>query len=112
MEKLYHITQEDLWYLAKLKGEYDFCALKTDGFIHLSFKEQVIATANRFFKDKENLIVLEIQKDLLRSELKVEKADDVAESFPHLYGPLNLESVVKVWTLSKNSEGTFEDLVD
>lgn len=87
---LYHITTKENWKKAQDQGFYDFCALKTDGFIHLSTKEQYLQIANKFFKEKDNLVLLKIDSTKLKSRVLFEKG------FPHLYGPLNLEAVISM----------------
>lgn len=107
-----HITTQKDWTLAKEKKEYDFCALKKEGFIHCSFPEQTIATANRFFTNISDLLVLDIDSSKCQSEIKIEKAFDIDESFPHIYGPINIDAVVKVNRLVKSEEGRFTHLAD
>ena len=52
----------------------------------------------RFYADvPEELVLLEIDPDLLTSELRVEYVAEVDDSFPHIYGPLNIEAVVATY---------------
>ena len=63
------------------------------GFIHLSWREQVAGTFERFYADAESVVLLTIDAAKLSSPLR---ADAIAggELFPHLYGPLPIEAVV------------------
>ena len=110
MGKIYHITTSENWDLAVAKELYDFCALKTDGFIHCSTFTQVIKTANDFFKGADNLIVLEIETDKTQSEIRFENLEGGDEKFPHIYGPVELDAVVGLYTLIKNNENLFMTL--
>lgn len=106
MNYLYHITSKFDYIKAKDKGFYDFCALKTDGFIHLSLKEQVLNTANKYFKGQINLVVLEIDQAKLNEKLVFENSEGGGvDDFPHLYGPLNLNSIVRVVDLVESKDG-------
>jgi uncharacterized protein (DUF952 family)/uncharacterized damage-inducible protein DinB len=71
------------------------------GYIHLSFADQVAATARRHYAGREDVLVLEIEPRRLHSEVRLEPADGSSERFPHLYGPLPLDSVVSVRPLSE-----------
>lgn len=108
--RIQHITTIKDWQAAKAKNLYDFDALKKEGFIHCSYPNQTIATANRFFKTMSDLIVLEVEIEKCQAEIKIEKAFDIDEMFPHIYGPINLDAVVKTYSLEKNSDGRFEKL--
>lgn len=112
MPIIYHITTEETWKKALSKNTYDFCALKTEGFIHCSTFEQTIATANRFFKNQEGLIVLELDESKIKSKVLYESVPDMNEKFPHIYGELNTDSVVKVKKLTKDSSGDYNSLTD
>ena len=110
MDKIYHITTNENWSLAVGKGLYDFCALKTEGFIHCSTFSQVVATANRFFKEADNLIVLELKSDEIHSEIRFENLQVGDEKFPHIYGPVELGAVVGIYKLTKNDRNLFSSL--
>ncbi len=90
---IYHVTTETAWQEALRLGFYEAASLHTEGFIHLSQKEQVAGVLDRYYKNVSGLLVLEIEESLLTAPLKYEFADSVQEDFPHLYGRLNLEAV-------------------
>lgn len=108
---IYHITNKFDYVKAKDKGFYDFCALKTEGFIHCSTKDQYLATANRYFLGKTNLILLKIETDKLNSKLVYENTVGGQELFPHLYGPISLNAVVSVHELNEKN-GKFLDITE
>ena len=112
MAIIYHMTKPQTWKMAKEKNVYDFCALKTDGFIHCSTLEQTLPTANRFFRDELQIIVLVIDEDKVNAKIIYEPADDVDESFPHIYGEINLDAVIKVQELEKDADDYFIGLKD
>tara|TARA_R110000868_G_scaffold209490_3_gene459304 strand:- start:1317 stop:1604 length:288 start_codon:yes stop_codon:yes gene_type:complete len=88
---IYHLVSMIEW---NDKGDqYSPASLKSEGFIHFSTKEQVDATYERFYKPQE-MYLLEVDESILKHKLIYEEAD--GDSYPHLYGPLNLDAVVRV----------------
>lgn len=89
---LYHLISPKDW--ESVEGQsYSPESLKTEGFIHLSTKDQFQKTYQRYFLGQE-MLVLEIDETKLKAKLKYETNDH--GEFPHLYGPLNLDAVVHV----------------
>jgi uncharacterized protein (DUF952 family) len=97
---IYHITYREDWKRAQSQGFYRAPSLDTEGFIHCSMKNQVAATAQRFFKGQKGLVVLCIDTKSLTSEMKMEPPSHPTETpvgpevFPHVYGVINISSVV------------------
>lgn len=94
---IYHLALAGAWTEARAAGSYTASTLGLDlsdvGFIHCSRPEQVDGVYDRFYAGvTEPVLLLTIDTDLLISPWQY---DDVAgESFPHIYGPLNVEAVV------------------
>ncbi|MGD1897292.1 MAG: DUF952 domain-containing protein [Phormidesmis sp.] len=103
---IFHITDRAAWQRAQVAGAYCAPSLETEGFIHFSQEHQVIATANRFYRGQSGLVLLAVACDRLQSELRY---DDVLAhgTFPHLYGPLNLDAVVAVHSFDAGPAGQF-----
>ncbi|WP_404785411.1 DUF952 domain-containing protein [Altericista sp. CCNU0014] len=95
MTNLFHITEAICWQAARAEGIYRAASLQTEGFIHLSERDQVPWVGNQFYRGQTGLVLLEIDRALLTSELRYDKVPGHG-TFPHLYGPLNLEAVVRV----------------
>jgi uncharacterized protein (DUF952 family) len=92
---IYHVTDTKTWQNALDKGHFEAASLHTEGFIHTSKKEQVAGVLQRYYKDREDLLLLHIDESLLTAPLKYEFSPSVNEVFPHVFGPINLESVVQ-----------------
>src|SRR3989304_809808 len=113
---IYHLTTRKFWKRALATGDYRIDSLEDEGFIHCSTLAQILPVAEKFFPHKNKLVVLLIENTLLTSILKWEPPSDGAppvgalegELFPHIYGPLNLDAVVKVLDIERNAEGLFE----
>jgi uncharacterized protein (DUF952 family) len=51
---------------------------------------------SRYFKGQTGLVILRIDTERLTSPLKWESPPGSDETFPHVYGPVNLDAVVGV----------------
>lgn len=103
----YHITEERNWIEALPVGEYSPPTFQVDGFIHCSTTEQVLKVAKRFFAGRNDLVLLSINSDLVAPEIVYENLEGGMEQFPHIYGCLNLEAVIKVSTFFPDADGEF-----
>jgi uncharacterized protein (DUF952 family) len=105
---IYHITPREEWERARASGSYQADSLHSEGFIHCSTGEQVIATANRFYRGKSGLVLLAIETDRLSAPLKFENLEGGPILFPHIYGPLNLDAVAAAIPFPPQPDGTFQ----
>ena len=99
MNLIYHIVSATDWAKQASQPTYEASSLQTEGFIHLSRKEQVSKTLSRYYQNVPGLLLLHVDADKLTHELTYEVATN-NERFPHLYGPLNKDAVVEVEPLS------------
>jgi uncharacterized protein (DUF952 family)/(2Fe-2S) ferredoxin len=106
MNTILHITQRQAWTTAKNLGTYRSNSLDSEGFIHCSTVAQVIGSANRFFKDQTDLVILKIDIDRVTPEIRYE-GEDQNNLFPHIYGELNIDAVIGSIDLELNSDGSF-----
>ena len=95
---IYHIALAEDWERARSAGAYRISTrgrtLEQEGFIHCSRAGQVAAVADRFYRGVPDLVLLTIDERLVRSEVRYESSTGAVESFPHIYGPLDVEAVV------------------
>jgi len=101
-----HITKSEQWQKAKLEGVYRGDTLDSQGFIHCSTFQQVIRVANALYHEQRGLVLLCITSDRVQSEIKYESAGS-EELYPHIYGPLNIDAVEKVWDFEPTEDGKF-----
>ena len=95
---IFHLAIPDDWVAAFAVGEYTMSTrgvtLEQEGFIHCSTREQIVGTANRFYGDLDQLVVLTIDPQLVPSAIVWESAGaDLDVLFPHVYGPLPVAAV-------------------
>lgn len=101
-----HITTRQAWEDALRRGEYRAPSLEAEGFIHCSLPGQVVRVANALFRGQRGLVLLCIDPARLRAEVRYE-ALGTAEPFPHVYGPIDLDAVVRVVDFPPGPDGTF-----
>lgn len=105
---IYHITTADRWEAAQKLGVYRADSLQSQGFIHCSDAQQVVRVANALFARKQGLTLLHIDPRKLKANVVYENLDGGTEDFPHVYGPIDLEAVVKVTSFRPNPDGNFD----
>jgi uncharacterized protein (DUF952 family) len=104
---IFHLAIPEDWAAAYASGEYLVStremSLDEVGFIHCSTRDQVEATANRFYGDTDQLMLLTIDSLLVPSRIIFEPpVPDSPLLFPHIYGPLPVSAVTLAspWTRS------------
>jgi len=50
----------------------------------------------RYFSGKTNLVRLSVDTDKLTSRFIYEWSPSTADTFPHVYGPINIDAVIEV----------------
>lgn len=75
-----------------------------DGYIHLSTADQLDETADRHFAGRDDLQIVAVDLDSQGAALRWEAARGGA-LFPHLYGPLLLETVIAYGPLARSRGG-------
>jgi uncharacterized protein (DUF952 family) len=112
---LYHIADRAVWAAAQESASYVPASLASEGFIHCSTASQVLAVAHRFYAGQSGLVLLVIDPARLEPTLKWEQVSDQPASpsgepdptFPHIYGPMNLDAVTEVLDFEPGTDGTF-----
>ncbi len=104
---VYHIIQQSAWKRALAGESYIPESVRTEGFIHCSTREQILLPANSLFRGQRDLILLEIEPARVTAEIVYEDCYQSGNAFPHIYGPLNLEAVVRTIPFPCQSDGSF-----
>jgi len=102
---IYHLTTLPEWQKAQEEGVYIPGGFETDGFIHCSDHYQIKSTANRYYRETPQLIVLEIDPNLTDAELVYENLEGGEMPYPHLYGVLLVGAVRTVHQLGHHENG-------
>jgi uncharacterized protein (DUF952 family) len=100
-----------MWDAGRVLGSYSAPSLEEVGFIHCSSAGQVLQVANAFYQHLEDPVVLWIDTGRLVSSVRWETPEGGdpfgGERFPHVYGAVDLDAVVRVTGLVRGSEGEF-----
>jgi len=99
---IYHsITTAD-WTLALKNGVYSPASIEKQGFIHCSMLDQLVSITNLVFSARPDLIILEIDEKKVTAKVVHEDLKGHGR-FPHIYGALNLDAVVKTYPMLTDS---------
>lgn len=109
-EMIYHIAKAKDWDLAQEGKVYKPASLKTARFIHAATKHQLTKLVRSgTFTSEHQWILLTLDPLKVQAEIRYEPGDDTPgfksqpnELFPHIYGPLNLDAIVKAEQLPSN----------
>lgn len=105
MALIYHLTHKDAWENARPTGEYAAPSLAEEGFIHCSQDiPQLLRVVGRLYPGETSLMVLDVDLDKLTSPLKEEPSRS-GEIYPHIYGKLNADAVVRERPLQVGADG-------
>ncbi|WP_016907194.1 DUF952 domain-containing protein [Streptomyces xiaopingdaonensis] len=101
MTELLHLTERGIWEAARTAGVYRHStrgsSLEEVGFIHASLPHQLPTVAALLYgspPERDDLLVLVVDDQGL--DVRYEAAEPGGEEFPHLYGPLPLDAVLRV----------------
>ncbi len=114
---IYHIVPEKEYLKLAAKEKYIPNNFNDFGFVHCAFKVSVLSVADDYYsKVKDKLILLKINPEKLKSDVKYEEATpeeglgkehlNTSNVFPHVYGPVDNDAVEGVGELGKK-EGKY-----
>lgn len=104
--KTFHLTTVDVWAAQEKLRRYRPQQFDDDGFIHCTDgEENLVAVGNRYYRnDPRSFLALEIDLSRVISPACYE---DVGRVYPHIYGPLEVSSVISVRRVARADDGTF-----
>src|SRR5262245_4460865 len=110
MTLIFHIARRSDWDAAVAAGDYRISTLGQTlaevGFIHASTVAQVQKVADRYYRGLLDLVLLTIEMERISSPVQWDPVGD--ETYPHIYGPLNLDAVIRTTTLELAPDGNHE----
>ena len=106
MSYIYKILRNSEWQNLNETGFFAGSPVDArDGYIHLSFSDQVGETAAKHFAGADGLVLVQFNATDFGEALKAEPSRGGA-LFPHLYGVLPLAAMNGHWILSLSADGT------
>ncbi len=105
---IFHIATSDGWRAALGAGSYSVASLDIEGFVHMSTAGQVLATASRYYRGVDGLVLLVIDEARLDPPAFRYDTATGGDLFPHYYAPIPLTAVVGVHAFSSSEDGSFD----
>lgn len=104
---IFHITRREAWDKAEAEGAYRSESFPTEGFIHCSTSDQVVQVANIRFRGQGGLVLLGIDTERVLANICYENLEGGEQMFPHIYGEINIDAVMRVWEFEPGGDGYF-----
>ncbi len=109
MSRIFHIATLAEWEAAQESGSYTTSTLgrtlAEEGFIHASHADQWQGVRRRFYAGvTEPLVLLAIDPERLGAPVVEEVPEGADRAFPHIYGALNADAVVRTIPLDEHGE--------
>jgi uncharacterized protein (DUF952 family) len=110
MSIIFHIARQAAWTKREEHSEVGYYRpemFPVDGFVHCSTSDQVVKVADLRFRGQPGLVLLCIDTDKVRAEIRYENLEGGRELFPHIYGEINTDAVVQVVEFEPGADGYF-----
>jgi uncharacterized protein (DUF952 family) len=105
MKRLFHFVLPRIWqdHVASGAARFEPSSLAREGFVHLSWADQLAGTLDVHFAATDAVLALELR--LLDRTAFVEEPSRGGALFPHLYRALATAECVRVWRLDRTKDG-------
>ena len=103
MVLLLHIAKVEDWLKGKAEKVY-----KPES---LNLPNQILEVANKYYPNQQDLVLLYIDSNKVKSKIKYEDLNKEGKQFPHIYGILNTDAVIKVVEFKPEMDGKFTKIV-
>lgn len=103
--KIFHLVPDEEWQATSGAEAYSPPSLSKEGFIHFSEQRQLLRSAEKYFKGRDDLLIICVDASKLQAELRFDPVEQ--DRFPHLYGPLNFDAVEAVVAFARGADGKF-----
>lgn len=104
MNITYHMVPKNYYEAQNSSVDYQPAEFDRDGFIHCTDGEFMVSgIAYNIFKNlNDELLVLFIDKDAVKAKTQY---DDQDQLYPHIYGHLNRDAIIKVISMIRDRKG-------
>ena len=110
MAIIFHIARSEAWGNRERRAgaeAYSPEMFPVDGFVHCSTEDQVVKVADIRFRGQKELVLLCIDTNKVKAEIRYENLEGGRELFPHIYGEIDTDAVVQVAEFKPNINGHF-----
>ncbi len=104
---LLHIIGTNDLRAAREVGEIVTPSLADEGFIHCSYENQVLTPANQRFSGRYDLVLLILDPQLITAPLVIEDSYGSGTEFPHVYGPIPIDAILRIVEFPPDADGSF-----
>lgn len=101
---VYALSPSD-WKTFERTGTYRPPSLDEEGFVHCSKPEQIVLVADTVHADSDEMVLLLLDEPRFESPVRYETNGDRNSAFPHVYGPLTLDTVVETFDFEQDETG-------
>ncbi len=101
---IYRIAEPSDWLAALAGGAFASADLAAEGFIHASERQQILRTAEKYYRNRADLLLLEIDEQKLNVRVVREDLTGSGQRFPHIYGPIPMAAIVRHLAFSTVAE--------
>lgn len=106
IDEIYHIISMSDWQQAQTRGSHHAASLDSEGFIHCSTREHILWAANQHYSGVKDLRLLAIDPQKIKANWRFDPVPTIG-MFPHIYGELNLDAVIRSEPLVSDESGKF-----
>ncbi|MGI9542985.1 MAG: DUF952 domain-containing protein [Cyclobacteriaceae bacterium] len=92
---IYHIVDQTTWTHSVKEGQY-WPRNSREAFIHASDYNQITGTLKKHFSGKKDLLLLTVDPLKVKAEIKYEDLTGEDQLFPHIYGSLNTDAILRI----------------
>lgn len=102
--KIFHLVEPSDWAASLALGSHEPPGLASEGFIHFSFEDQLLDSANRHYADADALFAVVYDSETFGDGYVVEDTSGHGE-YPHVYQAISPSDSVEVLSLKKGPDG-------
>ena len=83
-------------------------SLAEEGFVHCSFASQVSRIADLVYEGRGDVVLLVIDLFAVSADVRIENCEGGDERFPHIYGALPTNAVIRAESVPLREDGTLD----
>ena len=106
---LLHVADRAAFEASAADTHYAPAAFADEGFVHCCTPGQLPGVLERYYRGRDDLVLLLLDADALDAPLRFEDTTGRGETFPHVYGPLPLAAVRARRPFATDADGALRD---
>ena len=102
-DSLIHATTREIWEVQVPSGSYMPPGFDNEGFIHCCHRGQLERVLRDYFGQAEAVTLLVIDVARVVPEIKYELSPATGEDYPHIYGPIDVATVIEAIDITRGT---------